>query len=510
MRRQGSTESEILAALNVISQERCDPPVQPHDLERIAHSISSYEPGEPLIEFALDDGGNAERLVNRYGATIRHVADARSGDGWYVFTGRVWDESSSKVVQAQLEMARAYQDAVDAMPIADGDADAAAVQRAHRLNSKSCANDRGMTNARKIAATFPEIELKRSELDADPWALACANGIIDLRTGQLRDHNSAELITRLSPVTYDPEARSDLWETFLHWLTRERQDLVLFMQMAAGYSLTGDTREERLFFIHGPAASGKTTFVEAIKAAMGSYALTADFSTFIKGHTVGGPRPDIARMAGARFVSSVEVDRAQKLAEGLVKQMSGGDTVTARFLYASEFEFSPSHKLWLVANDAPKVNDEDDGLWRRILKLPCDNVVPEGQRDPTIKARLRDPNDVGPAVLAWAVTGAKLWYERGQLDVPESVLAATREYRESQDPITDFLSEACELGPDLKVAFGDLYSAYLSYCTTYRRRPMGRGDFSKRLDNRGYESKRIGKDGGRYRLGLTLAVSDYS
>lgn len=510
MRRQGSTESEILAALRVISQERCDPPVATPDLERIAKSISSYEPGEPLIEFALDDSGNAERLVNRYGANLRHVADARSGEGWYVFDGRIWQETASKVVQYQLETARAYQEAVAAMVVPDGDQDAAAVQRAHRANAKACANDKGMTSARKLAATFPEIEIKRTELDAGLFDFACANGVIDLRTGEMREHSALDLITRMSPVAFDPAASSELWESYLDWLTKGRDDLKLFMQMATGYSLTGDTREERLFFIHGPAASGKTTFVEAVKSMMGSYALTADFSTFIKGHSVGGPRPDIARLSGARFVSSVEVDQGQKLAEGLVKQMTGGDTVTARFLYGSEFEYAPTHKLWLVANDAPKVNDEDDGLWRRILKLPCDNVVPEGQRDPTLKLRLKDPNDVGPAVLAWAVEGARLWYQTGKLVVPESVKAATLEYRESQDPLTDFLAEACLIDPESKVAFADLYSAYIAYCKTYHRRPMLTRKFGERLDARGFETKRMGKDGGRYRVGLTLATSDFS
>ena len=511
MRRQGSTESEILAALRVISHERCDPPVEQPDLERIAKSISSYEPGEPLIDFALDDAGNAERLVNRYGPSMRHVADAKgAAEGWYVFNGRIWQSSTSKVIQNQLETARAYQDAADAIIVPDGDEDAARVKKAHKANAKNCAQERGMTNARKLAATFPEVEIERSELDADPWAFACANGVIDLRNGQLREHEAADLITRISPVTYDPEARSELWENYLTWLTKDRQELKDFLQMATGYSLTGDTREERLFFIHGPAASGKTTFIEAIKAVMGSYAMTADFSTFLKGHNVGQARPDIARMSGSRFVSSVEVDQGKALAEGLVKQMTGGDTLTARFLYQSDFEFSATHKLWLVANDAPKVNNEDDGIWRRILRIPCDNVVPEGQRDPSVKARLKDTQDIGPAILAWAIEGAQQWVKAGGLQVPETILAATRDYRESQNPLTDFLAEACEIDPSYKIAFADLWAAYLSYCKQYHKKPMGRSKFSEGLTSKGFDSTRSAKDGGRMRQGLTLAASDFS
>lgn len=507
MRRQGSTESEILAAMRVISQERCDPPVKPADLSRMAASASSYEPGNTLIDFAIDDAGNAERLVTRYGDVMRHVADARS-DGWYCYDGRTWVDTTSKVVQHQIETARAYQDAAQALPGAeDGDdPDTRAFRKAHVVNAKACGQERTMKAVRIIAGSFPEVEVKRSELDPDPWAFACANGIIDLKTGEMRPHHPAELITRISPATYDPGATSQLWNDFLKWLTADRQSLADFLQMAVGYSLTADVREEKLFFIHGRAASGKTTFIEAVKSILGDYAMTSDFSTFLKGHNVGGPRSDIARLSGARFVSSVEVDQGKALAEGLVKQMTGGDTVTARFLYGAEFEYATTHKLWLVANDAPKVNSEDDGLWRRILRIPCDNVVPVDQRDSTIKARLKNVQETGPAILAWAVAGALRWQDAGRLIIPDSIKAATDEYREAQDPITDFLAEVCEAAPEEKTLFGDLWSAYLAYCKQYRRQPMGRNKFGDRLDAKGFVRQRTG--GGRYIKGLRLTASD--
>jgi putative DNA primase/helicase len=442
----------------------------------------------------------------RYGEVIRHTADARAGaDGWYHYDGRVWNESTSRVVQMQLETARAYQDAASDLP--ETTPDERAIRKAHLRNAKTMAQERGMSSARKLAATFPEIEISRTELDADPWAFAAANGVIDLRTGELREHHSSDLITRMSPVSYDPDATHPLWDTFLDWLTKGRADLKAFLKQAAGYTLTGDTREERLFFLHGPAQSGKTTLVESLKVVMGSYSLTADFSTFLKGHNVGGPRPDIARLSGARYVPSIEVDQGKSLAEGLVKQMTGGDTITARFLYGAEFEYQATHKLWLVANDAPKVNSEDTGLWRRILRVPCDNVVPEADRDPTVKLRLKDPIECGPAILAWAVEGCLDWQANG-LVVPETIMAATTEYRESQDPITDFLSEACEQGPELRVEFGDLLSAYHQYCKLYHKKVLGRNQFGDRLEAKGFERKR--SNGKRFITGLTLAASDFS
>jgi len=507
MRRQGSTESEIMAALRVISQERCDPPLAETNLERMARSVSSYAPGDDLLDIPLDDSGNAERLVRRYGANIRHVEDAKAQTGgWYVCGGRTWEESTSKVIQHQLETARAYMDAVEDLPLATQDD--VAIRAAQSRNAKNCAQERGMLSARKLAATFPEIEIKRSELDADPWSFALQNGVLDLKTGTLRPHDPSELITRISPVVYQEGARSQLWEDFLHWFTDGDTDLQAFLQLAAGYTMSADTREEVLFFIHGKAQSGKTTFIESIKAMMGGYALTADFSTFIKGHNVGGPRPDIARLAGARYVSSIEVDQGKTLAEGLIKQMTGGDTVTARFLYGTDFEYQSTHKLWLVANDAPKVNAEDDGLWRRILRIPCNHVIPMEKRDPAVKMNLKDPAISGPAIVSWMLEGCLAWQRAGKLQVPATITDATAEYRESQDPITDFVKESCEEGSDLSVAFADLWAAYLMYSKQYHRTPMGKLTFSERLKVRGFGRGRSGTE--RKVTGLALAASDFN
>ena len=147
----------------------------------------------------------------------------------------------------------------------------------------------------------------------------------------LQAHNPDDMITRLCPVAYDPRAQLDLLDSHLMKITGGDNELAQFLQRAIGYSMTGDTREEKLFFVFGPTAGGKTTTIEAIKAALGDYAQTADFESFLKRQNTGGVRNDIARLHGARFVTSVEVDEGKKLAEGLVKQLTGGDTVAARF-----------------------------------------------------------------------------------------------------------------------------------------------------------------------------------
>lgn len=273
------------------------------------------------------------------------------------------------------------------------------------------------------------------DYDVDTMKLNVVNGTIDLRTGRLLPHNPADFITKLSPVEYDPDAQLDLWDEVLDTATDSDTDLQDFLQTTVGYSLTGDVGEEKLFFVHGPTATSKSTFLEAIKSTLGDYAETADFESFLRKPPQSGTlRNDIASLAGKRFVTSIEVDEGRKLAEGLIKILTGGDKIKARFLYHEGFEFVPQFKLWLAANHEPKISDNDDAIWRRIAKVPFTHALPKKDRKPTVKATLRNPAIAGSAILAWAVKGCLKWQKEG-LVVPEVVERATENYRLEQDPL---------------------------------------------------------------------------
>ena len=237
--------------------------------------------------------------------------------------------------------------------------------------------------------------------------------------------------------------------------------------------------------MHGPAASGKSTFIEALKATLGDYATTADFEAFLSRRDVGGPRNDIARLAGARFVASIEVDEGKRLAEGLVKMLTGGDTVSCRFLHQEFFEYTPQFKLVLAANHAPKVREDDEAMWRRILRVPFEHVIPKDERDPLVKATLRDPTVAGPAILAWTVKGCLEWQSKG-LGVPPRVEQATSAYREQMDPLKGFLDECCILGPDEWVSANDLRAAYEMWAKENGERDLLRGrTWGEKLRGRG-------------------------
>jgi putative DNA primase/helicase len=426
-------------------------------------------------EIRLTDVGNARRLVATYGEDLRYCKAWKS---WLVWNGVKWtrDDRDTVTAWAKAITANMFREAADAP---------ASHQKAlveHALRSQRAERLRGMV---QLAQSERGMAVVPGELDAHPWLLTVLNGTIDLRTGKLREHRRADLITKLAPVEYHPAARSDLWQRFLLEATGEHDALAAFLRRAVGYSLTGDTGEEVLFFIHGPEAAGKSTFIEAIKAALGDYARTADFETFLQKRGDGGIRNDIARLAGARLVVSIEIDEGKRLAQGLVKQLTGGDTVTARFLWAEAFEFQPQFKLWLAANHAPKVCDTDGALWRRILRVPFEHIVPQEQRDKAVKATLKDPALAGAAILAWAVAGCLEWQQVG-LGVPPEVMAATATYRESQDPLREFYAECCLFAPEAWTASKALYAAYCSWARDNGdRNPLTATALGLRLSSRG-------------------------
>ncbi|HEY0376412.1 MAG TPA: phage/plasmid primase, P4 family [Pyrinomonadaceae bacterium] len=454
----------------------------PAQLDENLHAVcvASTRDGSEQRAFKLSDYGNAERLVVRHGADLRFCHQLTK---WFVWSGDRWrEDATAEVTRRAKETVRAmYEEAAGIPDLKERESFVKFV-----LRSEAEARIAAMI---ALAESERGIPVLQEELDADPFLFNCANGTLDLRTGRLREHRPEDLITKLSPVIFDTQARSDMWELFLRDATGGDADLEKFLQRATGYSLTGDTREEVLFFIHGPQAAGKSTFMETIKAALGDYARTSDFEAFLSRRDVGSPRNDIARLAGARFVASIEVDEGKKLAEGLVKVLTGGDTVAVRFLHREFFEFRPPFKLWLAANHAPRVRDDDEAMWRRILRVPFVHTIPKAQRDPKIKAQLRDAATAGPAVLAWMLRGCLDW-QRDGLRVPQAVEEATQEYRESQDPLKDFIADCCVLTPATWTPTAALRAEYERWTKERgERHPLVGTAFTARLKARGCTPK---------------------
>ena len=452
--------------------------------------------GDPVLAdgFRATDGGNADRLVAFIGTTTKYCPDTGH---WLTWGGKRWvaDEDGEMMRRARATVGKMFSDAVAQFDSQKRDAllkHAKASEAKSRLDAMIA-----------IAASDASIVVRRQELDANPMLLNCSNGTLNLATGNLQPYDPADLITHLSPVNYDREARSDLFYRFLTTVTNGDAPLQNFLQRIAGYSLTGDASEEVLVFLHGPSATGKSTFVEAIKAVLGDHAKTADFEAFVKKREAG-IRNDLARLAGARVVVSNEVDEGKALAESVIKTVTGGDVISARFLHKEFFEYAPTFKLWLVANYAPAVNPSDEAMWRRILRVPFECVIPEEDRDPEVKRLLRKDPDTMSAVLAWAARGCREWLRDG-LAIPECVRQASRAYRASMNPLKDYVEAMCVLHPAASVATSVLYQDYSHWCEAEHEVAVPRSKFLDYLRPFGVTDAK--SNGGRVYKGIRALLS---
>ena len=336
-------------------------------------------------------------------------------------------------------------------------------------------------------------------LDANPWLLNVLNGTIDLRTGEVRKHRRDDLITRLVPVTYDSGATAPSWERFLLEVFEGCKDLVSYVRRAIGYSLTASTKEQLFFFIHGSGANAKTTFLRVVSALLADYALCAAAETFLERRGDRGIPNDIARLAGARLVIADEVPEGKRLAESLVKRLTGGDNVAARFLHREFFEFVPSFKLWIAANHRPRIRGTDHAIWRRIREIPFDARFEGDRRDPDIADKLLEEL---PGILTWALKGCLEWQLSGLGETVE-VAAASDRYRGEMDVLQPFFDESCELSSAYAARKGQLYEAYVRWAESSGERPIGKRDFGARLRERGFDEDR-GTGGVEMWVGIRL------
>jgi putative DNA primase/helicase len=398
VRRRGAGEAAILAALRVTNAERCIPPLEADEVAKIAASVSRYEPASDSVHvsfngrgaprppqgFNLTDLGNAERFVAHHGEDVRYCYQWRK---WLVWTGARWErDEAGRVHRLAKETVRSiYREASD-----EEDEDRRKALAKHARASESETRIRAMVELAKS-----EIPASPDQFDADPCLLNTSTGTIDLRTGALREHRREDLITKLAPVEYDPVAAAPTWETFLKRVL-PGEELRGFVRRAAGYSATGNTSEQCMFIHHGPGANGKSTFQETISAALGDYAMRTPTETLLVKRPGGVPN-DVARLKGARFVTASETEEGRRLAESLVKDLTGQDTISARFMWAEWFDFKPTHALHLSTNHKPEIRGTDAAIWRRIRLIPWAVTIPPAEQDRELPEKLRTEL---PGVLA--------------------------------------------------------------------------------------------------------------
>ena len=476
LRHRGVSLEAILADLLEMNRNQCDPPLSEQEVESIARSISQYQP-DTGVTIRLTEMGNARRLVNRHGQDLRFVGLAKK---WHAWDGRRWcPDDTGEVDRRMKDTARSiYQESIDCTDpeIRPKIAVWAIKSEANKIIRASIA----------LAQSEPELAVLPSVFDTDPWLLNCLNGTLDLRTGKLKQHDRNDMISRLAPVEFRPGATCPLWQEFLDRITAGNRDLQAYLQRVVGYSLTGDANEQAIFILYGTGQNGKSKFLEMLRLLLGNYAL----NTPTKTHVVRSPNDatnEQDRLNGYRLVTAVEWEEGQKMAEGFVKQVTGGDTVTARFLNKEFVEFAPTFKLFLGTNHKPQIRGGDFAMKRRIRLIPFTVTIPESVRDKKIIEKLR-PELSG--ILNWALEGCLEWQRTG-LGEPADVTDATASYCEEMDVMGRFIAECCFERADIRTKAGTLFKKYIDWCSCNGEKPMTPTAFGMRLGERGYSKKKI-------------------
>jgi len=505
LRRRGIGGEAIEAALLAVNAAQCDPPLPVEEVQAIAKSVSSYAPAAPSVNgngaavapspvtFKLDDTGNAERFVAQHGDDVRYD---HSTEHWLIWAGTHWRQDDDGAIQRHAKTtARAIYDEAATAAQAGNDDLAAQLAKWARASAAESRRNAMLNLAR---AELP-IAITHDRLNTHDLLVNVQNGTLDLETGRLRPHDRGDLQTYVLPVEYDPAAVCPTWDTFLGRVMGGDGDLAGFLARAVGYTLSGLTTEQCLFFLYGRGANGKSTFIETVMALLGDLGHKAR-AQILMAEERGRVPNEIAALAGKRFVVASELADGGRLNEGLVKDLTGGDSMSARFLYGEPFIFKPTFRLWLYGNHKPTIAGTDDGIWRRVRLIPFTVQIPEKERDASLPAKLRAEL---PGILAWAVRGWQDFQQYG-LGTPAAVTQATAEYRAESDIMGQFLGERCIMQAGATAEAGKLYAAYITWANENGLRPMSNVRFAKSLSERGLAKDKNRANGRMEYQGLEL------
>lgn len=323
-----------------------------------------------------------------------------------------------------------------------------------------------------------------AEWDADPWLLNTPGGVVDLKTGRQRSHDRADRMTKITTAT--PSGDCPIWRQFLAEVTGGDADLQAYLQRMAGYTLTGSTQEHALLFLYGTGANGKSVFVNTLATILGDYAANAPMDTFMETRTDRHPT-DMAGLRGARFVAAIETEQGRRWAESKVKNLTGGDKISARFMRQDFFEFFPQFKLVVAGNHKPAIRNIDEAMKRRLHLIPFTITVPPERRDKHLQQKLLAERD---GILAWAVQGCLDWQRLGRLDPPQQVLEATEEYFEAEDALGRWLDERCVRESNAKSLSAELFTDWKQWADAAGEFIGSQKRFSDLLITRGIEKWR--------------------
>lgn len=473
LRRKGADADELTSELLRENAARCTPPLSPKEIEGIATSVMRYPPARSTtIGIEATDTGNGQRFAQQHGHDLKYVPELAK---WLAWRGTHWEaDKAGEVFERAKETAKSIFD----------DAASSAAESVRSTLAKHAVQslNRPRLNAMiAMASTEPAITQRMDRFDADDFVLGVQNGVVNLRDGSFRESRREDYITLRSGTHFDRDGTCPKFHAFLGRVTGEDVELQAYLQRLAGYALTASTREQCFAFLYGHGANGKTTFLDVLMQLCGGYATQTQPETLMARRT-GGASSDLARLVGKRLVVSNEVREGAHLEENLVKQLVGGDVVTARFLYQEHFEFRPKFKLLIAGNHQPVIKGDDGGIWRRVHLVPFVNTIPEKDRDKQLGEKLAAEL---PGILNWAIEGCLAWQKRG-LDAPAVITDATKAYRKEMDLLGAWIDQECHPIPGVRTPSRQLYENYRNWCESAGVKPLSQMVFVRKLDTRGF------------------------
>lgn len=426
---------------------------------------------------AHTDTGNGQKFFEQYKQHARFVTDIGC---WIAWDGKKWKMDDDAAIRrfAHRTADSLYNE----------------VSRSFSRDNTYQWAKQSHNNARinaMIAEAKPYLGLENNALDRNPWLLNCNNGIVNLKTGEVQLHGAEHFITQYADVAYRADTFCPKFQAFLDRIFDNDKDVIGFVQRALGSSIAGLDARRHLFIAHGDGSNGKSTLLETVQDILGDYVCTTPVSSLMSSATGSGINNDIARLRGKRMVLASEGERQNKLAEAQIKRLTGGDTITARFLNKEFFEFKPVCDFWLATNHKPKISGNDPAIWNRVFLIPFEVTIPDDEKNPNLKNELLAEKE---GILAWLVKGCIDWHTDG-LNAPEKVKAATQSYKGESDSVGQYLEESTERTSGIKTTKTDLYISYSSWCELNGHEKLIKKDFGQVLISRGIEDGKSGRVG---------------
>jgi putative DNA primase/helicase len=451
-----------------------------------------------LLSFAHTDMGHAGRVRALYGERMRYSADEKS---WLVWSGTQW----GRLEGLAQELAKATATETTRQALASGNKPA--IKNAYDFQNKS-----RISNALALLAS--ELNVASNDFDRQANLLNCRNGTLNLETGTLQPHNREDLLTKRVDVDYDPDAKCPQFMAFLAHIMGHTPDAsegdiaqaaekIDYLQLALGYSITGDTGEKAVFIAHGPNNTGKTTLLGIVRQLLGSYATPIKLEVVLSNDRSNSAEAALANLRGARFAQSSETEEGQKMSAAMLKRVSQGPggMITACRKYENPISFPETHKLWIDANHQPELSASDDAAWIRLRLVPFLVHIPKENRDLDLHKRLLA--EEGSGILSWLAVGARRWYANG-LPTSRIVDEATGHWREDVNRVKVFIDETCSAQVNASVPNKNLYGAYRTWSEDNGERFLSNRKFSAQLKSLGFENKHT-NDGSDW-LGLRFRL----